>query len=61
MDKLETTQVKRTQKNYTLGFKLAVVASIEKGDMTYKQAQTSTNNLWHTRTQYRIGIATASW
>lgn len=40
MDKLETTQVKRTQKDYTLGFKLAVVASVEKGDMTYKQAQT---------------------
>lgn len=39
MDKLETTKVKRTQRDYTLGFKLAIVDSVEKGDMTYKQAQ----------------------
>ena len=39
MDKLAVAKVKRTQKDYTLGFKLAVVDSIEKGDMTYKQAQ----------------------
>lgn len=31
--------IKRTQRDYTLGFKLAVVAQVEKGDMTYKQAQ----------------------
>ena len=30
---------KRTQKDYTLGFKLGVVMLVEKGDMTYKQAQ----------------------
>jgi hypothetical protein len=30
--------VKRTQRDYNLGFKLAVVEQIEKGDMTYKQA-----------------------
>ncbi len=36
MDKLKTTRVKRTQKDYTLGFKLAVVDSVEKGGMTYK-------------------------
>lgn len=30
---------KRTQRDYTLGFKLQVVAAVEKGDMTYKQAQ----------------------
>ena len=39
MDKLAVAKVKRTQKDYTLGFKLAVIASVEKGDMTYKQAQ----------------------
>ena len=39
MDKLANTKVKRSQKDYTLGFKLAVVDSVEKGDMTYKQAQ----------------------
>ncbi|BDX06340.1 hypothetical protein MACH26_22520 [Planctobacterium marinum] len=32
-------RVKRTQRDYTLGFKLAVVAQVEKGDFTYKQAQ----------------------
>ena len=31
---------KRTQRDYTLGFKLAVVEQVEKGDLTYKQAQT---------------------
>ncbi len=30
---------KRTQRDFTLPFKLAVVESVEKGDMTYKQAQ----------------------
>jgi hypothetical protein len=31
----------RTQRDYSLGFKLAVVSQVEKGDMTYKQAQKS--------------------
>ncbi|MCP5064010.1 MAG: transposase [Ignavibacteriae bacterium] len=30
---------KRTQKDYTLGFKLGVIMLVEKGDMTYKQSQ----------------------
>ena len=30
---------KRTQRDYTLGFKLSVIEKIENGDMTYKQAQ----------------------
>ena len=30
---------KRTQKDYHLGFKLAVISQVEKGEMTYKQAQ----------------------
>jgi transposase-like protein len=30
---------KRTQCDYNLGFKLAVVGQVEKGEMTYKQAQ----------------------
>ena len=30
---------KRTQRDYNLGFKLAVVAQVEKGEFTYKQAQ----------------------
>ena len=31
--------LKRTQRDYTLAFKLAVVEQIEKGELTYKQAQ----------------------
>ncbi|MCS6233527.1 IS3 family transposase, partial [Shewanella baltica] len=31
---------KRTQRDYTLAFKLGVVERVEKGEMTYKQAQT---------------------
>jgi transposase-like protein len=30
---------KRTQRDYTLAFKLAVVDAVEKGELTYKQAQ----------------------
>lgn len=30
---------KRTQKDYTMGFKLSVVRQVEKGEFTYKQAQ----------------------
>lgn len=30
---------KRSQRDYSLGFKLQVVSQVEKGEMTYKQAQ----------------------
>jgi transposase-like protein len=33
------TGEKRTQRDYTLAFKLAVVDEVEKGQLTYKQAQ----------------------
>ena len=39
MNRSNTTHAKRTQQDYSLGFKLQVVAAVEKGDMTYKQAQ----------------------
>lgn len=39
MKKTDTQVVKRTQKDYNLGFKLATVDQVEKGDLTYKQAQ----------------------
>ena len=39
MKSKEITRVKRTQRDYNLGFKLAVVSQVEKGEMTYKQAQ----------------------
>ena len=30
---------KRTQRDYNMGFKLAIISQVEKGEMTYKQAQ----------------------
>lgn len=36
---IRTAHKKRTQRDYTIGFKLAVISSVEKGEMTYKQAQ----------------------
>ena len=33
------TRKKRTQRDYTLAFKLAVVDEVERGEVTYKQAQ----------------------
>lgn len=33
------SSIKRTQRDYTLAFKLAVVSQVEKGELTYKQAQ----------------------
>jgi transposase len=35
----DSERKKRTQKDYTLAFKLSVVSQVEKGDFTYKQAQ----------------------
>lgn len=39
MKKDNKQRAKRSQRDYTLGFKLQVVSQVEKGDMTYKQAQ----------------------
>ena len=33
------SRIKRTQRDYTLAFKLAVVDQVEKGELSYKQAQ----------------------
>ena len=33
------SRTKRTQRDYTMGFKLAVVEQVEKGELSYKQAQ----------------------
>lgn len=35
----ENKYVKRTQRDYNLGFKLALVSEVEKGNYTYKQIQ----------------------
>ena len=39
MENTYTPHRKRTQRDYNLAFKLSVVAQVEKGEMTYKQAQ----------------------
>lgn len=39
MEKQMKTVKKRTQRDYNMGFKLAVIAQVEKGEVTYKQAQ----------------------
>lgn len=39
MEKSNDIQQKRSQKDYNIGFKLAVVSQVEKGELTYKQAQ----------------------
>lgn len=39
MDKPIKSNRKRTQRDYTLTFKLTVVEQVEKGELTYKQAQ----------------------
>lgn len=35
----DSVYVKRTQKDYSMSFKLAIVSQVEKGELTYKQAQ----------------------
>lgn len=40
MEETTIKRKKRTQCDYNLGFKLAVVAQVEKGEMSYRQAQT---------------------
>ncbi|WED26271.1 IS3 family transposase [Vibrio sp. DW001] len=39
MDNPTPNRARRSQRDYSLGFKLAVVNQVEKGDFTYKQAQ----------------------
>ena len=35
---------RRSQRDYTMSFKLSVVSQVEKGEMTYKQAQNNRDN-----------------
>ena len=39
MSNIGPTTRKRTQRDYTMAFKLSVVEQVERGDLTYKQAQ----------------------
>ena len=64
------SRIKRTQRDYTLAFKLAVVEQIEKGELTYKQAQSrygiqgrSTVLVWlrkHGRLGWGVGASSAA-
>lgn len=36
---MKTIRKKRTQRDYSLAFKLKVISEVEKGELTYKQAQ----------------------
>lgn len=39
MERTGNVKIKRNQRNYNIGFKLAVVEQVEKSEFTYKQAQ----------------------
>ncbi|TKB56494.1 transposase, partial [Ferrimonas aestuarii] len=39
MEKVEPKRRRRSQRDYPMAFKLSVVEQVEKGEMTYKQAQ----------------------
>jgi transposase len=39
MKDTEIISKRRSQRDYNLGFKLAVISQVEKGELTYKQAQ----------------------
>jgi transposase-like protein len=39
MEDRESKRVKRSQRDYGMAFKLAVISQVEKGEMTYKEAQ----------------------
>lgn len=39
MKRSELPKKRRSQRDYNLGFKLSLVSQVEKGEMTYKQAQ----------------------
>ncbi len=64
------SRIKRTQRDYTLAFKLSVVDQIEKGELTYKQAQSrygiqgrSTVLVWlrkHGRLGWSAGASSAA-
>lgn len=37
----ESNRLRRSQRDYNMAFKLAVISQVEKGEMTYKQAQSA--------------------
>lgn len=39
MNRLENTRERRSQRDYSLAFKIELVSQVEKGELSYKQAQ----------------------
>ena len=39
MKKQEKQEIRRSQRDYSMAFKMMVVSQVEKGEMTYKQAR----------------------
>ena len=64
------SRIKRSQRDYTMAFKLAVVEQVEKGELTYKEAQSkygiqgrSTVLVWlrkHGRLGWSVGGSSAA-
>ena len=52
------TTSRRTQRDYSLAFKLAVVSQVEKGEMTYKVAQ---ELIWNSRLLHGFSLASQAW
>ncbi|QJD96703.1 hypothetical protein HH214_12885 [Mucilaginibacter robiniae] len=48
---------RKTQKDYSLAFKLEIVDAVEKGELTYKQAQLR----YGIRKKYRFGLVAKTW
>lgn len=49
---------RRSQRDYTLAFKLSVVDQVEKGELGYKEAPTA---LWHSGPVDGAGLVTQAW
>ena len=58
MNNPEFKKERRSQRDYNLGFKLAVISRVEKGELTYKQAQKKIRN---TGKKHCFGLVTKIW
>ena len=45
-EQTDLIKLKKTQKDYSLPFKLSVILEVEKGELTYKEAQKKLNFLF---------------
>lgn len=49
--------IRRSQRDYNMAFKLAVISQVEKGEMTYRQAQKN----YGIRKKHSFGMAQKIW